>query len=382
MSSSRSVGYVFVIAESVPITTRDCYDCDVFDSPLLTTPLFAFLAVIVLHTCALFLFPRIGLLDFPERYGLKRGRLPYPTGILGVCTFIVFFWLTQALDLSAIGVIAAVALLGLISFIDDRRPLPPALRFCIQLAAACIVFFTGDCTGGRICSVTNPFESFIGGAFLELNGAFPIVAFGVTVVWLMLTTNALNWFDGVPGQTSLLSAIGFLTIGFLSLSSRVEQPELAAIAFMLAGIAGAAALFELPLPLPKVVPGDSGAMFFGLMLGILTIYAGGKVATGFLVLGVPLIDSIIVTVRRIIAGKSPMRGSGTGEHLHHRLLQRGWHPWAVIVLATGLGSAFGITALFLSTTEKFVAALVLVVIIVSLSVWSGQSIGRPSTRSS
>ena len=53
-------------------------------TPLTTTPLTAFLAAILLHVAALAVFPRVGLLDFPERYGLTRGRLPYPTGVLSV----------------------------------------------------------------------------------------------------------------------------------------------------------------------------------------------------------------------------------------------------------------------------------------------------------
>jgi UDP-N-acetylmuramyl pentapeptide phosphotransferase/UDP-N-acetylglucosamine-1-phosphate transferase len=339
-------------------------------TPLLTTPLSAFAATLVLHAAALRVFPRIGLLDFPERYGLARGRLPYPTGILVVTLFVCVFPLLQAIDRSVLGVLCAVALLGTVSAIDDRRPLSPFLRLAAQAGAAAIVFFSGDCTGGRICSVTNPLDGTVGGPFLELNGAFPILAFGATVLWLVVTTNALNWFDGVPGQTSMLSGIGFLTIGFLSLSGRVDQPDVALLAFVLAGLAFGATLFELPLPLPKVVPGDSGAMFFGLMLGVLTIYAGGKVATGFLVLGVPLVDSFLVVGRRILAGKNPARGSRGGEHLHHRLLARGWHPWGVISLTTGLGVAFGVTALFLSTFEKFVAGLLLAGIITALSVWS------------
>ena len=69
--------------------------------------------------------------------------------------------------------------------------------------------------------------------------------------------------------------------------------------------------------------GDTGAMFFGLMLGVLTIYTGGKVATAFLVLGVPLIDSVIVGFRRISRGRSPFKGNMQNEHLHHRLLKKG-----------------------------------------------------------
>ena len=116
--------------------------------------------------------------------------------------------------------------------------------------------------------------------------------------------------------------------------------------------------------------GDTGAMFFGLMLGVLTIYAGGKVATAFLVLGVPLIDSGLVILKRISKGKSPFSGSTSGEHIHHRLLDKGWSPRKIILLTVILGCLFGITALFLSTREKFVAAVILLIIMISIRYYS------------
>jgi UDP-GlcNAc:undecaprenyl-phosphate GlcNAc-1-phosphate transferase len=111
-------------------------------------------------------------------------------------------------------------------------------------------------------------------------------------------------------------------------------------------------------------------MFFGLMIGVLTIYAGGKVATGFLVLGVPLIDLLLVTHGRIVSGRHPFHGSQHGEHLHHRLLDKGWSRPQVLTLTISLGLIFGITALFLSTLGKFILAIILFGVMVSLRKWS------------
>lgn len=343
-------------ANDAPETLLRYHD-PVLDSPLVTLPFLALVLTLLLHTLALRFFPRWGLLDFPERYGLLRPRLPYPTGIVAVIVFMLVFPLMQAMDTSAAGVMAAVALIGTSSFIDDRRPLPAVLRLCIQIGAALIVFFTGDCTGGRICSVTNPLEGLAGPAVLDFNTALPAVTVLITVAWLILTTNALNWFDGIPGQVGTLSAIGFFTIGLLSLSARVDQPQIAMIAFALAAVAFGCLLFDFPPP--RVVLGDSGSMFFGLLLGILTIFAGGKVATAFLVLGVPILDFLFVVLQRLAKGRSPFKGSMQGEHLHHRLLAKGWSPRGIIALTAGIGAAFGTTALFLDTFGKMLAGLFL-----------------------
>ncbi len=103
-------------------------------------------------------------------------------------------------------------------------------------------------------------------------------------------------------------------------------------------------------------------MFFGLMLGILTVYAGGKIATAFLVLGVPIIDLLFVIVKRMSERRSPFKGSMHGEHLHHRLLAKGWGPRQIIALTACLGTVFGSIALFLDTKEKIIAGLLLLII--------------------
>ncbi len=346
-------------------------------SSFLWIPLAAFLACAALHGAALRLFPKIGLLDFPERYGLRRARLPYPTGIIAIVTFLAFFLLLEPLSKQSLGLATGIVLLGIISFLDDRAPLPSSLRLVAQVAAALTIFLAGT----RIYSLTNPLVAWTGGEVLKLDTLVipsplfsdpSIVGALFTILWLGLTMNALNWFDGIPGQVSALSIVGFLTIGFLSVSSRVSQPELALLAFILAGIAAAGFLFDMPPP--KVLMGDTGSMFFGLMLGVLTIYAGGKVATAFLVLGVPLIDSLLVASRRILKRKSPFRGSLAGEHLHHRLLAKGWTPRQIILLTVLLGAAFGVTALFLGTIEKFIAAFFLFLIMLILSWYSKTTI--------
>ncbi len=339
---------------------------------LLTAPLLAFTACAALHWMARAVFPAVGLLDYPQRYGLSRKRLPYPTGILAVITFLGAVAAFAPPDTQLTGVALGSALLAFVCFLDDRMQLPALARLSVQIAVALVIFLLGT----RIYTITNP---LVAEGILDLDNwviispmfANPPVLSGLfTVLWLLLTINALNWFDGIPGQVSLLSLIGFLTIGLLAISPRVEhldpagQAALAQLAFTLAGIAAAGLLFDFPPA--KVLMGDTGAMFFGLLLGVLTIYAGGKVATAFLVLGVPLIDSAIVIVRRLASGRSPLSGSSDGEHLHHLLLARGWSERQVVLLSAAIGTVFGSMALFLSTQGKFLAALLLLALMIGL----------------
>jgi len=341
---------------------------------LLWLPACAFAGTVLLIAAAMRVFPRWGLLDFPERYGLNRKRLPYPVGIAAVITFLAVFILYMPLNQQNTGLILGIVLLAGIAYIDDRRPLPALPRFGVQIAVALLIFATGT----RIYTITNPMGGIISlDTFIIPWALFrnPPVWSGIfTVLWLLLTINALNWFDGIPGQVSLLSTIGFLTIGALALSPRIAhmdpqmQKALATLAFSLAGVSGACLMFDFPPN--RILLGDTGSMFFGLMLGVLTIYAGGKVATAFLVLGVPLIDSGIVIVRRMMQGRLPWHGSTQGEHLHHRLRQCGWSQRHIIALTAVMGAILGTAALFLSTREKFLAALILMTIMLCLSLYT------------
>lgn len=342
-------------------------------------PISSFLVCAVCHQLALRVFPRVGLLDFPERYGLKRAKLPYPTGIIAVVSFLLFYLYLEGVSKQTFGLTIGILLLTSFSFADDRHRISPSIRLLVQIAAAVIIFGFGT----RIYSITNP---LVTNGVIKLDTiVLPISLFdnpplwsGVfTILWLGLTINALNWFDGIPGQVSTLSTIGFVTIGVLALRNLSapqdpilleQQQEVARLAFVLAGIAAACHIFDFPPN--RVLMGDTGAMFFGLMLGVLTIYGGGKVATAFLVLGVPLIDCFIVVARRLAKGASPLRGNAHDEHLHHRLLSKGWSEQRVIYMTAVLGLVFGVSALYLSTREKFLSALVLFGVMLWLSWYS------------
>lgn len=339
-------------------------------------PAIAALLSIVLHVVVLRLWPRLHLLDFPERYNLRRGRLPYPTGVATIVTFLLLAPWLLPVTVQTAGILTAVVVLGATCFMDDRRPLSPVVRFGVQMCCAIIIFLTGT----RLYSLTNPLAIVTGVAVVPLDRGVVIspllsdpALLGAlfTIAWLGVTVNAMNWLDGIPGQVSALSTVGFFTLGALAQSSRVGQPEIATLAFSLAGVSVGSLLFDFPPP--RALMGDTGAMFYGLLLGILGIIAGGKVATVFLVLGVPLVDFGIVTLRRVLGGRSPFKGSGAGEHLHHRLLARGWSERGIISLTTVIGAAFGITALFLSTLQKFLAVLLLIILVCVLSTLAGRT---------
>jgi UDP-N-acetylmuramyl pentapeptide phosphotransferase/UDP-N-acetylglucosamine-1-phosphate transferase len=93
----------------------------------------------------------------------------------------------------------------------------------------------------------------------------------------------------------------------------------------------------------RVFMGDSGAIFLGYALALLSIIGGAKIATALLVLGVPIIDAAWVLLFRVSRGRSPLRADR--GHLHHRLLDLGLSQVHIVLLFYGVSAGFGLLAL-------------------------------------
>ncbi len=327
-------------------------------------PAISALSLTILSTLiALKVFPKLGLLDNPKKYGLKRKPIPYPGGILLWLIFVLLALIFFEPTIKLIGLLFGSGILVLISFIDDRISLPPSLRIIVQVMVALVMVVAGI----GVETITNPFGGYIAldqfKFVLEFGeSAITIMAFSgiFTLIWILLIVNTMNWMDGIPGLTSGMTFIGGLTIFFLSISDLVDQPETATLALIVAMIALGFWFFDF-FP-PKILIGDSGSMFFGLLLAVLAIFSGGKIATAFLILGFPIMDAIYVIVHRIYNKQAPWKGGEWDRdrkavHLHHRMLQFGMSERQVLLAVYALAGTFGISALFLGTQGKFWAII-------------------------
>ncbi len=330
----------------------------------------AFILTLLLIAISLKVFPKIGLLDNPKKYGLKRKPIPYPGGILLYFIFLIlcliFF---RPLGLKFIGLLTGGGILVLVSFIDDRFGLPAIFRLFIQILVGAIMVAVGI----GIETITNPF-----GGYIMLNQyQFPTewgplistlmpVSAIFTIIWIVLIINTMNWLDGIPGMVSGITVLSSLTLFFLSISDLVVNGSVVAtMAIIVTAIAFAFWLFDFHPP--KILLGDSGSMFFGLLLSVMAIFSGGKIATAFLILGVAILDLLYVTIHRILKKQAPWKGGEWDRerkavHLHHRMLEFGLSERWVLIIIYILSAIFGISALLLSTARGKLGAIIILVI--------------------
>lgn len=311
------------------------------------------------------IFPKLGLMDRPHKYGLTRAPIPYPAGVVLFPIFMVLSLLFFEPTVKLMGLLLGAGLLTVVSFADDRAELSPWLRLANQILVAVILVVAGI----GITHISNPF-----GGTLRLDNVQIQIAAGTfsqtllvfsslfTILWVVLIVNTMNWLDGIPGLVSGLSTLGCLTLFALSLMPFVNQPEIATMALIVGMMAFAFWLFDFTPP--KLLLGDSGTMFFGLLIAVMAIFSGGKIATAFLILGFAILDALYVIVYRVMKKQAPWRGGEWDKyrkavHLHHRFLQSGFSERQVLMMIYGMSAVFGVTALFIGTEGKFWAIVVL-----------------------
>ena len=108
-------------------------------------------------------------------------------------------------------------------------------------------------------------------------------------------------------------------------------------------------------------------MFLGFVLAVLSIFSGGKVATAFLILGFPLLDTFWVIIQRLMKGKAPWYGKDK-LHLHDKLISHGLSIRKVLFLIYFFAAVFGFSALFLGPMGKFIAVAIMLLLMLVM-VW-------------
>ena len=241
--------------------------------------------------------------------------------------------------------VGALVILSLGVF-DDLRGASPKLKLLVQGLVAVGVWMAGF----RIELLGNPF-----GETIELG----LLSLPLTAIWIIGVVNAVNLIDGLDGLAagiSLSAAVVLFGVAF------VDNAVL--LCLLTAALAGALVGFLFFNFNPaRIFLGDSGSMFLGFILATISIWTQRKGATAaalvmpVIALGVPLLDTTLSFLRRVLRKQSPFKADR--EHMHHRLLALGLsHKNAVITLYTVSG-VFALAALALLDNDTTHRAIVL-----------------------
>lgn len=284
--------------------------------------------------------------DWVDRPGGRKqhdGAIPVIGGIAillaCIATFLVF---EPQLNVRVLTFFIGATLLVAVGQLDDMKDLRAACRLGAQaLAALAMVFLAG-------WQATNLQDVF---GFAGSNIGLLAVPFTVFIVVGVI--NALNMADGVDGLAGSLALVSLLLFTCFALYAGD-----AVLAERLLGLSAAVLGFLLwnhrfPWqPRAKVFLGNGGSMLLGFIIAWSSVRLTQNPThpvspvLGPWTLALPLIDCVVLMVRRWRHGVSPFKADR--NHMHHLLLDAGYTPTMVVMvmaggsLLLGLGAAFAV----------------------------------------
>lgn len=326
--------------------------------------------VLALASCAatLLLVPpvmalarRLGALDRPGPRRIHAAPVPTLGGLAFVVTVLGVAWLARLLPGPArllevqplVGLTLAAIPIVALGMVDDLRGTTPWVKLVIQAGAALVLVQFGY----GIPVLTNPF-----GAPLH-SGALGIP---LTVVWVLVVTNAINLIDGLDGL-----AAGAVLIASAALWWVGRTHADFYVMFVSAILIGATAGFlRYNFPPARVFMGDTGSQFLGLTLAAVSLLENRKGTAAvtllfpIVALGLPIADSLLALARRAVRGRPVFRADS--EHIHHRLLRLGLSPRGTLLVLWYLCAYFGVMGIVLAQLPRHYALLLGLVLALGL----------------
>ena len=346
--------------------------------------LLAFITAYVVTPYTIRFAKKVGALDVPkEKRKIHKKPMPRLGGlaiIAGFAVSVIYLLVVMSIEktinlfdgenyiIKLIGFFAGATVLGIFCYVDDLKNINPFIKLFGQILAAIIVV---------MCGIEIDRISFIPTIITE-----DISRIIFTVIWIVGITNAINLIDGLDGLSSgvsLISCVSLLIIFSLNGSPLISILLVTALAGALVGF--------LPYNFnpARTFLGDTGSNFLGYTLSIISILGMAKTYTAIVIIAplivfaLPLLDTSLAIVRRIIKSKS-LKGvfKADKEHLHHKIMKHGYTQKQAVLILYALSATFGMFAIILleSGIWKALSFALMVIAIVAIGYRNFQKVGE------
>jgi UDP-GlcNAc:undecaprenyl-phosphate GlcNAc-1-phosphate transferase len=262
---------------------------------------------------------RLHVLDNPESRKVHSQPIPRVGGIAMVAGTVLPLCLWLPMDRTVLGYLFAVIVLLVFGAWDDRVNLGVLTKISGQLIAVLVIILVGHVSiDSMMLGERVPLPHWLG--------------FGVTLLFLLGITNAINLSDGLDGLAGGTTLLCCATLALLGANWDVRFVETVGIVLM-GAILGFLRFNTHPA---RIFMGDAGSQFLGFSVGVLSIQLTTQAATPLstalplLLIGLPVLDTLTVIVLRLLAGRSPFVADR--NHFHHRLLHLGFDQYEVVTV--------------------------------------------------
>jgi UDP-GlcNAc:undecaprenyl-phosphate GlcNAc-1-phosphate transferase len=333
----------------------------------LLTLLAAFILALALGPLVMWAAQRWGLVDYPGGRRQHQGAIPRLGGLAIYGGFVGSSLLLRVLPASWLpissdpnesfrwlGLMLGVTFVVIFGLLDDKIGFGSGPQYLAQVVAAAIaILFTIF-----IQRINNP----LGPGQL----IFPwYIIWPLTLFWFLGFINTVNFLDGVDGLAAAVAAVVAVVLAIHM--ARTGQHSVMLLALALLGSVLGFLVFNWPPA--KNFMGSSGSYFLGFTLAALGLIAGARVATVLLVMGLPIMDVAWLIWWRWRHHQPLFQGDR--NHLHFRLLDKGFSARQIVWGYVLFGAIFGsISLMAASTLFKLLALLALLLLGGGIILWA------------
>ncbi len=270
--------------------------------------------------------PRMGLVDLPREDRWHRRPVPRLGGVAIFLGFVapLLLFAGPGSDEAPPALLAGAAFVFLVGLLDDLRPLENRPKLTLLILSAFLPVLLG----------------------VRFEILPPLLGVPLAAFWILGATNAFNWLDNMDGVAAGVAVIAAAGLVVLSLDGAVHV----ALPALLLGASALGFLLH-NFPPARIFMGDCGSGFLGFTLATLAVLGshlnvGGVLLTVLvpgLILAVPIFDSAMVAVLRLLHGRPLFQGGR--DHPAHRLVTLGLPERKVVLLLYALSAAAGAAGL-------------------------------------
>lgn len=320
------------------------------------TMLLCFIISILITPVVIKLAFKIGATDKPNQRKVHQKIMPRLGGLAIYISFVLGVWFYQPQSPYIMSIMAGATIIIITGILDDMFEISAKLKLVGQLAAAGVVVFWG---GVQVEFINLPFSD----GTLE----FGFLSVPITILWIVGITNAINLIDGLDGLAAGVSSIALITISGMAIL--FGNPFVVIIASIV--LASTLGFLVFNFHPAKIFMGDTGALFLGFMISVLSLL-GFKTSAfislilPIIILGVPISDTFFAILRRIV-NKKPLMAPDK-SHLHHCLLGLGFTHRQTVLIIYAMAAFFGLVAVILSQAKLLGSFALIIALLIVIEV--------------
>ncbi|MFC0469966.1 glycosyltransferase family 4 protein [Halalkalibacter kiskunsagensis] len=295
---------------------------------------------------------KIGATDKPNHRKVHQTLMARLGGLAIYIGFLIGLIILQPESPFMLPILIGGFIIIVTGFLDDMTELSAKWKLLGQLAAAGVVIYGGV----KVEFINLPFDGQ-----LQL-GWFSIP---LTLLWIVGVTNAINLIDGLDGLAAGVSSIVLITISSLA----IVQGDVFVAALGVVLLGSTLGFLVHNFNPAKIFMGDTGALFLGYMISVISLL-GFKNVTMFsllipvIILAIPISDTLFAIVRRLVH-KQPLSAPDK-SHLHHCLLRLGLSHKQTVLAIYAMTAFFGLAAVMLTMATLWISMIILCITIIAI----------------